>query len=343
MRRRSSRCPTMRRDSGRRRHTRGVEQPADSLRPMRFVVCGEALIDLVAEGDPESTFVSTWRALSAGGPMNTAIALARLGADADFLGRVSTDQFGRQIASHLAASQVGESVLVRTDDPTSLAVVSLDDEGRATYTFHFDGTANVRWDAAELPRLDAETWLHVASLALIVEPSASVLLAWADQHPGPMSLDLNVRPTVLPDPVEYWERIEPWLSVLGRHRGLMKASDEDIAFLARGAGLTGEPADIAADWAASHQMSWAVTTLGPDGAVASAPGGETFRAPGHRIDVADTIGAGDTFMGALLQSVGDGVPMAEALQRATAASALVCTRSGAQPPTAAELTAWISA
>ena len=118
----------------------------------RIVVCGEALIDLVPAGGTGDTRSSTWRALSAGGPMNSAIGLARLGAPVEFLGRLGDDAFAAQLRSHLAANGVGSALVVDAAEPTSLAVVSLDGAGKASYTFHFSGTANFGWRAADLPR-----------------------------------------------------------------------------------------------------------------------------------------------------------------------------------------------
>lgn len=317
---------------------------------MMFVVCGEALIDLVPESrDAPGTAdgPDAWRALPAGGPMTTAIALARLGEDVALCGRVSTDAFGRRIAAHLADSGVGTDLLVRSARPTALAVVGLDDAGRASYAFHLRDTATFAWRADELPALDAGAWLHVASLALVVEPGAAVLRDWAAGHAGPMSLDANVRPSVIADPVEYWARMRPWFEVLGARGGVLKASDEDLAVLARGAGLAGpdaEPRALARRWADEFGFAVAVVTLGPDGAYAYAPGPGAGAAatevavPGRRVDLVDTIGAGDTFMGAFLAAFRR-APLEAALTEAVAASALVCERRGAQPPAAREVRA----
>lgn len=306
---------------------------------MSFVVCGEALIDLVPDATKAATPVaSSWRAQSAGGPMNTAIALARLGEDVEFCGRVSTDAFGQQIAQFLAHNDVGDRYVVRSGDPTSLAVVSLDADGKASYAFHLEGTANFRWQTHELPDLADDDWLHIASLALIVPPANVVLAAWAREHTGPMSIDVNVRPTVLPDPDEYWRRIEPWFEVLGERRGILKASDEDLAFLARGAGLELPPVEAAAQWREQYGFSAAVTTLGAEGVHALTADGDVLRVPGREIDLVDTIGAGDTFMGAFLRAHRES-GLEQALVEGIAASALVCERRGAQPPLAAEVAA----
>lgn len=306
----------------------------------RFTVCGEALIDLVPDHDVDS-FRSTWAALSAGGPMNTAIGLARLGHDVQFCGRLSTDRFGTQLQRHLRANGVGLDTAVLSEDPTSLAIVSLDEHAQPSYTFHFGGTANFGWRPGELRRTGPTEWLHVASLALVVPPGAAVLADWAAGHPGPMSIDLNVRPSVIPDPETYWAAASRWIEIAGSHGGVLKASDEDVAFLARGSGDRGEPIDVLGRWAADAGCSLAVATLGADGAAASTRDGERLVVPGYDVEVLDTVGAGDTFMAGFLSAYAAAGDLSDALRRGVAAAALVCTRRGAQPPSTAELEAFL--
>src|SRR5215211_9503378 len=170
----------------------------------RFVVCGEALIDLVqADVASNDSFRSTWEALSAGGPMNSAVALGRLGADAHFLGRLSKDAFGRQLRSHILGANVQLDLATESSQATSIAVVSLDDEGVASYTFHFNDTANFGWQIDDLPELNSDDWLHIASLSCIVSPGAEVLLDWMRAMRAGISYDINVRPTVITDPDLY--------------------------------------------------------------------------------------------------------------------------------------------
>ena len=158
-----------------------------------------------------------------------------------------------------------------------------------------------------------------------------------------VSYDINVRPTVITDPAVYWARVEPWLRG-GRRAatGILKASDVDIEFLARAAGGS-DPLEIVTGWVERYGLGLAVVTLGPDGAVAVEPGGAVTRVPGFPTEVVDTVGAGDTFMAGFLEArVGQELPLEESLRRGAAAASIVCSRQGAQPPTAAEVDALIA-
>lgn len=305
----------------------------------RFVVCGEALIDLIGQGRSD-TRVSTWTALSAGGPLNSAIALARLGHDVAMLARLGSDAFADQLRDHLLGNGVSLDLAVSVDEATSLAVVSLDAAGHASYTFHFADTANFGWRRDELPDLGAGDWLHVASLATIVRPGCDPLLDWARAQAGVvagMSYDVNVRPSVLADPVEYERRARPWLEVVGGAGGVLKASDEDLAFLAGPEGGTAE--DVAQRWLERYGAAAVVVTTGARGVTAYGRGGRVS-VPGRQVAVVDTVGAGDTFMAGFLDSyTRDPEALGAALQRGVAAAAIVVQRQGANPPTSEELAA----
>ncbi len=304
----------------------------------RFVVCGETLIDLVQnEASGDDSFRSSWLALSAGGPMNSAVALGRLGNQTEFLGRLSTDAFGRQLRHHITRAGVGLELATESSQATSIAVVSLDAEGVASYTFHFNGTANFGWQSDDLPVLATDDWLHIASLSCVVSPGAEVLLDWMSSVRCGVSYDINVRPTVISDPEVYWAKVQPWLVAVGRRGGVVKASDEDIKFLAR-AGLSGDPVEIAGSWVEQYGLGLAVITLGAGGGAAVESGGAVTRVQGYPTQVVDTVGAGDTFMAGFLDGrIGGGLGLEQALRRGAAAASIVCSRQGAQPPTAAEV------
>jgi fructokinase len=310
----------------------------------RFVVCGEALIDLVqSDTAGKDSFSSTWLALSAGGPMNSAVALGKLGCDTHFLGRISRDAFGRQLRQHILEANVKLDLATEASQATSIAVVSLDEEGVASYTFHFNDTANFGWQVDDLPELKSDDWLHIASLSCVVSPGAEVLLDWMREVKAGVSYDINVRPTVITDPDTYLSKVQPWLRVVGRRQGIVKASDEDLKFLANAASSGtaesgSDPVELARRWVEEYGLGLAVITLGPDGVVAIEPGGTITRVPGFPTTVVDTVGAGDTFMAGFLDGyVKLQLELAGSLDRGAAAAAIVCSRRGPQPPTSAEV------
>lgn len=303
---------------------------------MRFVVCGEALIDLMPE-ETISPAESRWIARSGGGPFNTSAALARLGCDTRFLGRLSSDAMGRQLRSHLAGAGVDLSLAVPTEDPTTLAVVSLDDDGKASYHFHFSGTSAFNWQPGELSPLEESDWLHFGSIGAVIAPGAKQVLDFVRGTDAAVSFDLNVRPSTLPDRAEYFGLISDLLAAVGGNAGIAKASDEDIAWLV---GDDSDPLAVAEAWVDEYGLSMFIVTLGADGVVALKPGGDRVQVPGRRVDVVDTVGAGDTFMAGFLSAYSaDPSDVEGALNRGVAAAAIVCTRKGAQPPTAAEVDA----
>jgi fructokinase len=321
-----------------------MEEPLGFVFMTRFVVCGETLIDLVqAEAGSADSFSSTWLALSAGGPMNSAVALGKLGADVHFLGRLSRDAFGRQLRQHILEANVKLDLATESSQATSIAVVSLDELGVASYTFHFHDTANFGWQIDDLPELNGDDWLHIASLSCIVSPGAEVLLDWMRDLRAGVSYDINVRPTVITDPDTYWGKVQPWLRLVGRRQGIVKASDEDIKFLAKasasGSAQSGtDPLDLAGLWVEQYGLGLAVITLGPGGGVAVEPGGNITRVPGFPTKVVDTVGAGDTFMAGFLDGlVKLQLGLESSLERGAAAASIVCSRRGAQPPTSAEV------
>jgi fructokinase len=261
-----------------------------------------------------------------------------------FLGRLSRDSFGSQLRGHIDGAGVGLDLATESSQATSLAVVSLDGEGKASYTFHFTDTANFGWQEADLPTLTGNDWLHIASLACVVSPGSDVLLEWANGVTAGISYDINVRPTVITDPVEYWAKVRPWLRVVGQHKGILKASDEDVEFLAQVEDPGGDPVDVLADWVAKYGIGLGVITLGAGGAVAVEPDGTRTSAAGFPTTVVDTVGAGDTFKAGFLDGhVGRKLDLRSSLLRGAAAASIVCSRRGAQPPTAAEVDALIEA
>jgi fructokinase len=273
-----------------------------------------------------------------------------------FAGRFSRAGLGPWLRDNLAANGVDISPCVDAPEPATLAVVTLDDRGRASYAFYGPDTADWQWGPDELPDVaqsstgsSAVSAVHTGSLATIFEPGASVLTAWlAELHREGrvlVSFDPNVRPGLVRDVPAYRERVEAIVA----SSQVVKASDEDVAFLYPGISLP----EAAERWLAAGACL-VVMTKGERGA-------ETFhRGAGHAscappvVEVLDTIGAGDAFSAGLLAKLAEQgllspgalaqaspAQLRDALSQAVAASAFTCTRAGADPPNAAELAAFV--
>ena len=319
-----------------------------------LTVLGENIIDLVPT-DVAGATVPAYLAHAGGSPANTAVAAAKLGSAAALIARISRDTFGTQIRDRLVNDGVSDRYLVTASEPSSLAVVSFDAERRASYDFWLTGTADWQWGDNELPEPlddDVES-LHIGSIAAFLEPGASTIgrmvRAEADRGKVTLSFDPNIRPGIVAGPDgsldEARARVEALLGVVD----VVKASDEDLAWL-----YPAIQAETAAKVWASHGPALVVVTRGPDGAVAIGRTA-TVAVPAPVVDVVDTVGAGDAFSGALLHAMsqrgllgaggGERIAALDAdgltylITVAVTASAVTCTRQGAVPPTAQELAA----
>ena len=224
-------------------------------------------------------------------------------------------------------------------------MVSLDEDGVASYTFHFDDTANFGWQVDDLPSWTEDDWLHIASLSCVVSPGAEVLLEWMRgvrlrgvvRHQRAPDGDRPTRTT-------YWGKVQPWLRVLGQRGGIVKASDADIAFLAQAPAVQAatpgisDPVELAASWVEQYGLALGVITLGPGGGAAVEPGGGTTRVPGYP-DHSDRHGRGWRHLhgGVSRRADQPGPDLESSLRRAAAAASIICSRQGAQPPTSAEV------
>lgn len=298
------------------------------------MVAGEALIDLVAaEGDQLV-------AHAGGGPFNTARTIARLEQPVAFLGRVSTDSFGARLREDLRADGVDLGAVVATDDPSTLALAEIDAGGAARYRFYVHGTSAPGLTPEDVPSFVTESAvLYLGALALVLEPMAQTLehVVAAVSDETLVALDPNCRPAAIPDEAAYRARFERMLA----RTDLLKASAEDLEWLMPGA----DPVEAARALLA-HGPTLALVTQGGEGAVVvTATEARLVSAP--RVQVVDTIGAGDAFGGGFLAAwlrrgygradLGDLEAAVEATAFACRVAALTCARAGAAPPRLAEL------
>nr|WSZ20406.1 carbohydrate kinase [Streptomyces canus] len=306
--------------------------------PVSVTVLGECVADAFADPARSDSDVLALRALPGGGPANTAVALARLGTRTRFLGRFSHDVFGALFHARLTASGVDlTGSVTASPEPSTLAVADLDESGQATYTFYADRSADWQWTADELAatQQDEAACLHTGSLALIQQPGGSRIedhLATAREHVT-VSVDPNVRPLLVP-PAAYRERLPHWCAVAD----ILRLSEDDLALLLPGVG----PEEACDTWHAAGARL-VVITFGGRGALASLDG-LRVTVPAPRVDVVDTVGAGDSYTAGLLHRLAalghlggrlDRLSLEDLTDACTFAArvaALTCSVPGANPP-----------
>jgi len=312
-----------------------AERPAGASTRPRIVVGGEALIDLIVD--------QAGRVIPApgGGQYNAARAIARLGGDVHFLGRISDDWFGRLLAARLEADGVGTDLVVPTTDPTTLVLAEIDSRGVAHYHWYIDRTTVPGLEAEDARRalVPVPDALHVGTLGLTMEPVADSLAALVAEVPAEtfVMVDPNCRPTATRDVAVYRERMA---RVLDR-ADIVKGSDEDFAFLA----LAGSP-EASARLLLERGVGAVIVTHGAQAARAWCAGGAVV-VPVPPVEVVDTVGAGDAFGGAFLarwleqglgrEELADRALVEDAVAFAVRAAAINCTRAGAEPPTRQEM------
>jgi fructokinase len=302
---------------------------------MAIWVCGEALIDkITADGEV--------REIPGGGPANTAHALARLDLASEFIGGLSTDSYGQLMREQFTASGVGLKFTPTHELPTCTANVTIASDGSASYIFIIDNTATFAYDEKHLPSIEEELAkeevdaIYFGTLAAIVEPGASVLFNWMKLAAGkvPIIFDPNIRPTVVGDREKYQVSVARFLQIAD----VVKASSDDIGWLYPDM----HEFEVAKSWL-DHGVKLVVITRGEKGLV-GITAEHVIEVPGIEVEVVDTVGAGDT-VGAILAEgiVTHGferaltVELSHILHRAVQASALTCSRQGAQPPYKKEL------
>jgi fructokinase len=312
-----------------------------------IVSCGEALIDFM----PISVDgVTAFRPFPGGSPFNVAVGLGRLQVPTGFLGRVSTDFFGDLLMETLTQNHVAHRHVRRAADPTTLGFVSQPTDGEPQYAFYANGAADRLIAERDLPDAldDAVACLHfsLGAISLTVEPAATTYETLMRREAGKrvVAFDPNIRPGLIPNREAYRQRLETWVSL----SDLVKVSRADLDWLYPGRNAE----EAAASW---HKLGpkLVVVTLGAEGAFALS-NSHRVAVPGRKVKVADTVGAGDSFHAALLAGLHDGgllkrerladLPddvVQKLLERAVAAAAITCSRPGANPPTKAELAAFL--
>lgn len=306
-----------------------------------LTVIGEALVDVVHQHDGET------RAYPGGSPMNVAVGARRLGHPTNFVGHYGPDAYGKSIDAHLEASQV-TLPFEHSAERTSVAQATIGADGAAEY--EFDITWSLDSVAEKLTELARSSdAVHTGSIAAMLEPGAHVVAAAfeAARDSALLSYDPNCRPTLIHNVDEGRAWAEKFVSL----STVVKASDEDLQWLYPERSLD----DTARAWL-DLGAELMVITRGEDGPIAfTKKYPEGISQPAHRVEVADTVGAGDSLMAALVAGLLDrGIAGAEARAKVAAltaeditdllrfsatAAGITVSRAGANPPTREELDA----
>lgn len=307
-----------------------------------ILCCGEALIDFVPLPD-----VRAYSPCPGGSVYNVAVALGRLNRPVSFFCKMSTDYFGDLLVNYLVENRVNVDLCIRDDDPTTLAFVSLPNETETEpqFMFYANGSADRLLTVDELPELaDNMRVLHFGSISLVMEPGATALEAFLMRESGKriISLDPNIRPSLIVDREDYRQRFERWVSNVD----ILKLSKADFDFIypfQQVASTVQRWFDLGANFC--------VITDGADKLEGFTAAGAYASTIPPIVKLVDTVGAGDTFLAAMLayldksgylhskdrlRNIQSGT-LQESLDYACRAAAINCSRQGANPPFESEL------
>lgn len=313
-----------------------------------IVVAGEALVDLIERGTQNGD-APVYDAHLGGGPYNATRALGRLQNDVGYLFPLSTDRYGQELADALTEAGVKLLLPSYSTASTPLALVGLNSEGKASYRFYRQGTADRDFTLESLIEHLPENPSAVVTGTLAIAEGDDPdimrgLLAEARTREALTIVDPNMRPEAYIDLASYVVKV---LSVV-RGADIVKASDDDLEILFPGT----EPEEALMQLISGYNVKLAVMTRGPHGALAvtthlraEVPAfiAETF---------GDTVGAGDCFLAGFLDAVVswasqsdddlseiDDQALTKALRQGVTVAGLNCAVTGCHPPTRAEVDA----
>ena len=307
-----------------------------------MIICaGESLIDMVSfRGEAEYT------PHVGGSNFNSSVALGRLGADSYYFGAVSNDKYGELIENALRHSKVNEDFVIKTNRPTTLAYADVFD-GIAEYTFVDEHSAGRLLDQTSLKpflkRLIKAKALLVGGISLQAEPCGSSwqwLIEKASDH-LPIYFDANIRPDFIENKQNYLTRfVELTYKV-----DIIKISDEDYRYLYGAKDFN----ETSKSWL-NNGVKLVILTLGSEGSKVIYDNDKEVFVKSQKVDVVDTIGAGDTFNAGFLLNLGEQdlldvdslnniteTMLIKALTFANKVASITVTRKGANPPWHEEL------
>jgi fructokinase len=307
----------------------------------KIVTMGEVVSDIYRD-ESESDVELPFTARPGGAPANVAVAAARLGSEAAFIGSVGEDLFGDFILRALEAEDVDTSAVRRCEPPTrtSLAFVEVTADGDRSFTFYrSDPAADELLSAEDVSRevLSGASFVNFGSIPLIKEPSRSAIHRAADlaeELDVPLAFDVNFREHLWKSPEAAREAADP---LLDRSR-IIKMGDDELSPM-----LGTEDPQEAAEILLGRGATLALISLGPDGAFYATREFSDHVLAFEVDKIVDATGAGDAFLAATLTYLSERAwnqeNVREATRRGTVAGAIACTAYGAMSalPTRDEL------
>lgn len=309
-----------------------------------ILCCGEALIDMIPM--PTQSGQMGFVPHSGGAVFNTAIALGRLGIGTGMLTALSDDMFGEQLLSDLLASHVDTTHVIRSHRPSTLAFVRLSG-GQARYAFFDENTAERMMKPRDIPALAPSVKaLFFGGISLARDPGAQAYAELANRthEAHVVMLDPNIRQSFIEDETRYRARLDTLFAC----SDIVKVSDEDLDWLRPGA----ETLENKVAWLQHAGPLIVIVTRGAEGAAAWLAGGVHVQVTSPIVEIADTVGAGDTFNAGVLAGLQDtglltksglkgltSGQMRSALAFGTEVAAFTVSRTGACPPWRHELPA----
>lgn len=298
---------------------------------------GEALIDVVTRAsDPSDS-----QEIPGGSPANVAMTLGRLGRAVALQTWIGNDERGDVILDHFGASHVFITPESRAASHTTTANALINAAGAATYTFDIEWDPHFPLAVAPLAHI-----VHAGSISAAIEPGATAVLdalIRARAH-ALITFDPNARPTIMGNPNNAWDTVQRFVAV----SDVVKVSDEDIAWLTQGRELE----EVITEWL-NMGPQLVIVTCGKKGAIARTSSGLNLTIVPEDVPVVDTVGAGDSFMGGIIDAMWtlgftgatsrhalrnlDEKAVTQILERAATVSNVTVSRAGANPPWAHEL------
>lgn len=311
-----------------------------------FVVGGESLIDLVQE-KPGGDGVVRMTAHQGGSPYNCAIALSKLGNSTGFLCPISRDGFGTYLLGPLEQAGVRPLLSERVFAPTTLAVVTLNAKMEAQYEFYRGADRAFTLDGLKAALPPQVELFQIGGFCAIEPDDATVWLEVAREaaaRGATLSIDPNVRPSLVSDFGAYRKRLDAFLDLVH----LIKLSREDLEAL----DATKSIEQHAAELLARPNCELVVVTMGDEGSRAFTASGEAQAGIYSPPTFGDTVGAGDSLMAGILTFLEargalkpgrltslDSRTLEEMLRFGAVVAGLNCAHMGCNPPTRAEVDA----